>query len=130
MAKCLEQLEGYDPTRVLRVTGINKLGAEGTTVLREYLESKYGPVEEVLLANSPDARSVMGFVLMFTADDVASVLAHGESHEVQENAAVKLRAFERRQRDKAEDKDKGNNDMQDGSRAEHEANDKADGETT
>lgn len=87
---------GHDPRLVIRVAGLKKLGSNSEVIVRDYFEQKYGPVDALLLANSPTARSVMGFVLMRAVDDAQRAIADGEFHEVLPGAAVKLRAFERR----------------------------------
>jgi len=96
MAQCLEQLEKHDPRLVIRVAGFNKFGCNGEVIVRSYFENNYGPVDALLLANSPDARSVLGFILMQTVEDAQRAVADGELHEILPGTAVKLRAFERR----------------------------------
>jgi len=97
LAECLDELEACDPHCVLRITGMSRRGAEPAAV-REYFESRYGPVETLLLANSLESRNIMGFLLMRDSADAARALAAGPVHEALPGASVKARAFERCQK--------------------------------
>ena len=96
LAECLEALEAQDAHCVLRATGLARLGADAAALVKRYFEDRYGPVDKVLLANSTDARSIMGFVVVRSAEDARRALADGLAHEVQPGAVLKIRAFDAR----------------------------------
>ena len=91
LAECLEQLNGEDARRILRL----KFGQKATPAsVQSYFESRYGDVESLLLANSLECRNIMAFLVMRDADDVVRVLADGSTHEVAPGISVQARAFE------------------------------------
>jgi len=96
LAECLEVLEPEDPDRILRLTGMAKLGPDVVKLVKHYFEDRYGQVDQVLLANRVEERSIMGFLVMFSAEAVGRALFDGELHEVQPGVCLKIRSFQRR----------------------------------
>ena len=95
-AECLKQLEGCEPRRVLRVTGIGRRGADSEAV-RAYFARRYGAIESLLVANNLECKNMMGFMLMMDEHDVTRALADGQVHEVVPGGSVQVRSLEFRQ---------------------------------
>jgi len=91
LAVCLEQLQNCDPRCVLRVAGMGRRA--DPEIVKRYFETRYGVAETLLLANSLESRSIMGFLVMRHAEQVACALADGSAHEVAPGASVRVRNF-------------------------------------
>jgi hypothetical protein len=111
IATHLNDLEKEDPTCVIFVRQINKLGFNSPELLKEHYE-RYGPVAKVLVSNSHEKTSGapfptrlrpsgMGFVLMERPEDAAVALAVGEAHIVA-GVQISARAFKPRAIDNAD----------------------------
>jgi len=97
LAECLEQLDKHDSGCILRITGLGKLGVEGASHLKCYFEAKYGQVNNILLANRPDARSILAFLVARDNESVSSALSGGQKHIVRSGTdAIQFKAFVRR----------------------------------
>jgi len=101
----LRDLSDLEPSCVLMVRKINRLGLESPSSLEAYF-SKFGTVEKVMVSHSR-AKSIfgrgaarvrpagLGFLKMATAEEVKAVLAAGAEHEV-EGVIISAHPFESR----------------------------------
>lgn len=101
----LRDLSLLDPSCVLMVRKINRLGIESPKLLEAYF-SKFGTVDRVMVSHSR-AKSIfgrgaarvrpagLGFLVMTKAEEVEAVLAAGPEHDV-EGVSISAHPFESR----------------------------------
>jgi hypothetical protein len=104
IATQLNALQEEDPSKIIIVRKIHRLGFESASILTEHY-SKIGPVVKVLLSNAHEKQAAsfsvrlrpsgIGFVLFENAADAAAALALGECHHVA-GAEVHVREFKRK----------------------------------
>lgn len=90
-AECLEELRHCDPRCVLRLSGMGRRA--DPEMVKKYFETRYGEAESLLLANSLESRTIMGFLVLRHSEQVALILADGLAHEVGPGASVQVRIF-------------------------------------
>lgn len=108
----LRDLSLADPTCVLMVRKINRLGLESPSILEKHF-SKFGDVERAMVSHSR-AKSMfgrgaarvrpagLGFLIMTKAEDVEAVLALGSEQEIQGHT-ITVHRFESRSLDGTEE---------------------------
>jgi len=106
IATHLNELQKEDPTKIVIVRKVNRLGFNSADVLKKYFE-RFGRIAKVRLSNAHSKQPGVGvrvrpsgiaFLLFEDARDAARVLESGESHSIG-CAQVLVRGFERRQGD-------------------------------
>lgn len=106
IATQLHQLEGEDPSKLLVVRKINRLGFNSANLLTEHY-GRYGTVSNVLLSNNHEKQasapfpvrlrpSGIGYVLFESADAAARALEEGAT-QVVAGVEIAVRAIEKRQ---------------------------------
>lgn len=124
IATQLNALQDEDPTKVLMMRKINRLGFESAAVLKDHYE-RYGPVCKVLVSNSHEKQSGqkhrvrpsgIGFVVFENADDSLRALAVG-AKQVVAGHEVFVSEFESKE---SRCSRSGSSDIPDGMSEEHE----------
>jgi len=124
MKSQLQALQNEDPSTVFIARRINKLGFASADQLRSYF-SRYGEVKCVYVSHSrvksirPDSywrmrAASLGFVVMFSANATARILADGPEHAVGD-ASIRVHMFHRHGNNMQEDDSEshaGDNDME------------------
>lgn len=101
IAETLKALDSYDPERVLRVSRLGRLSANGLGVLERYLEDHYGPVLRLLpVAVTPNRQiksrmSSMCFVVMATVFARNAATAQ-ERHEILPGHSISIGPYSRK----------------------------------
>jgi len=112
LATHLNQLEHEDPSKVVIVRKINRLGFESSNILKEHYAS-IGAVSKVLLSNQHERQSGLpfqvrlrpsgiAFLVFETVEGAARALAQGATQTVA-GVEIFVRAFEKRLSDEDED---------------------------
>jgi len=118
LATHLNQLEDEDPSKVIIVRKINRLGFDSANILKEHYAS-IGAVSKVLLSNQHERQaglpfqvrlrpSGIAFLVFETVEGAAKALAQGPTQTVA-GFEIFVRAFEKRASDEDEDAADGGN---------------------
>merc|ERR1719324_1477955 len=108
IATHLNELQEEDPSKIVIVRKINRLGFDSAEILKAHFE-RFGPVNKVRLSNAHAKQpgnsfrfrvrpSGIAFLLFEDAEAAAKALAAGDS-QIIANVEVFVRGFERRQDD-------------------------------